>query len=85
MSCTQGTHRTGDRGERGRRRSWADTAAQLNELKTQLFGLTGETLKDQPDLAETLTQACAALKQELLDPNSVSSLTGRLKRRVVLD
>jgi len=63
----------------------ADTAAQLGELKTQLFGLTGETLKEQPDLAQKLSQACATLKQELLDPNSVSSLTGRLKRRVVLD
>ena len=42
-------------------------------------------LKEQPDLAEKLSQACAVLKQELLDPSSVSSLTGRLKRRVVLD
>ena len=50
-----------------------------------ILGLTGETLKEQPDLAEKLSQACAALKQELLDPNAVSSLTGRLKRRVVLD
>jgi hypothetical protein len=63
----------------------SDTAAQLNELKIQLFGLTGETLKEQPDLAEKLSQACAVLKQELLDPNAISSLTGRLKRRVVLD
>ena len=63
----------------------ADTAAQLSELKTQLFGLTGETLKEQPDLAEKLSQACSLLKQEILDPDSVSSLTGRLKRRVVLD
>ena len=63
----------------------ADTAAQLNELKNQIFGLTGETLKEQPDLAAKLSEACTVLKQELLDPNSVSSLTGRLKRRVVLD
>jgi hypothetical protein len=63
----------------------ADTAAQLNELKSQIFGLTGETLKEQPDLAQGLTQACAILKQDLLNPNSVSSLTGRLKRRIVLD
>lgn len=63
----------------------ADTAAQLSELKAQLFGVTGEDLKEQPDLAGKLSQACATLKQELLDPNSVSSLTGRLKRRVVLD
>jgi hypothetical protein len=63
----------------------ADPAAQLNELKSQLFGLTGETLKEQPDVAAQLSDACAALKQELLDPGSVSALTGRLKRRVVLD
>lgn len=63
----------------------ADTAAQLNELKSQIFGLTGETLKEQSDLAEKLSQACAVLKQELLDPSSVSALTGRLKRRVFLD
>jgi len=63
----------------------ADTAAQLSELKSQLFGLTGETLKEQPDLAEKLSQACAVLKQELLDPSRLSALTGRLKRRVVLD
>jgi hypothetical protein len=63
----------------------ADTAAQLSELKTQLFGVTGEDLSKQPDLAEKLSQACAVLKQEMLDPDSVSSLTGRLKRRVVLD
>ena len=62
-----------------------DTAAQLGELKAQIFGLTGETLKEQPDLAEKLSQACATLKQELPDPSAVSSLTGRLKRRVVLD
>jgi ElaB/YqjD/DUF883 family membrane-anchored ribosome-binding protein len=30
----------------------ADTAAQLSELKSQIFGLTGETLKEQPDLAD---------------------------------
>lgn len=63
----------------------ADTAAQLSELKTQIFGLTGESLQEQPDVAEKLSLACAALKQELLDPSAVSSLTGRLKRRVVLD
>lgn len=63
----------------------ADTAAQLNELKTQLFGVTGEELKEQPDLAEKLSQACALLKQEILDPGSVSALTGRLKRRVVVE
>jgi phage-related minor tail protein len=63
----------------------AETAEQLRQLKTQLFGVTGEDLASQPDLAEKLSQACAVLKQELLDPNSVSAVTGRLKRRVVLD
>lgn len=63
----------------------ADTAAQLNELKNQIFGLTGETLKEQPDLAAKLSEACAVLKKELLDPSSVPTLTGRLKRRVVLE
>jgi len=61
-----------------------ETAAQLNELKTQLFGVTGEDLAEQPALAEKLSQACALLKQEVLDPSSVSALTGRLKRKVVL-
>jgi hypothetical protein len=63
----------------------ADTAAQLNQLKAQLFGVTGEELKEQPDLAEKLSQACALLKHEVLDPSSVSALTGRLKRRVVVE
>lgn len=63
----------------------ADAAAQLNELKSQIFGLTGETLKEQLDLADKLSQACATLKQELLNPSSVSSLTGLLKRQAVLD
>jgi hypothetical protein len=61
------------------------TAKQLRQLKSQLFGITGETLKEQPDLAEKLSQACATLKQDVLDPKSVSAVTGRLKRRVVLD
>lgn len=63
----------------------ADTAAQLNQLKAQLFGVTGEELAQQPELAEKLSQACALLKQEVLDPSSVSALTGRLKRRVVVE
>ena len=63
----------------------ADAAAQLRQLKTQIHGVTGEDLAQQPALAEQLNQACAALKSEILDPGSVSALTGRLKRRVVLD
>jgi hypothetical protein len=70
------------RHERVQRRRHGRAARQL---KTQLFGVTGEDLASQPDLAEKLSQACAVLKQELLDPNSVSAVTGRLKRRVVLD
>jgi len=54
-------------------------------LRGQIFGPTGETLKEQPDLAEKLSQACVVLKQEQLDPSRVSSLTGRRMRRVVLD
>ena len=56
-----------------------------SRLQAELFSITGKNLNEQPDLAEKLSQACAALKNELLDPNSVSSLTGRLKRRVILD
>ena len=63
----------------------ADTAAQLQKLKAQIHGVTGEDLAQQPALATQLSQACALLKQEVLDPSSVSALTGRLKRRVVLD
>ena len=49
------------------------------------FTVTMGHVDQQPDLAAKLSEACAVLKQELLDPSSVSSLTGRLKRRVVLD
>lgn len=59
--------------------------SRFRRLKAQLFGVTGEDLANQPDLAEKLSQACAVLKQELLDPISVSAVTGQLKRRVVLD
>lgn len=63
----------------------ADTAAQLQKLKAQIHGVTGEDLAQQPALAAQLSQACALLKTEVLDPESISALTGRLKRRVVLD
>ncbi len=62
-----------------------NTAASLRQLKTQIFGVTGEDLSEQPDLANKLSQACATLKKEILHPGSVSALTGRLKRRVVLE
>jgi hypothetical protein len=32
-----------------------------------------------------LHRACQALKNSILDPEAVSQLTGRLRRRVVLD
>ena len=40
---------------------------------------------EQPDVAASLNRACAALKDNILNPDNVSQLTGRLKRRVVLD
>jgi hypothetical protein len=63
----------------------AGTAAQLKALKQQILGVTGEDLAEKPDLASKLSQTCAMLKAGVLDTASVSQLTGRLKRRVVLD
>jgi hypothetical protein len=63
----------------------ASTAAQLKALKQQILGVTGEDLAEKPDLASKLNQTCAMLKAGVLDSTSVSQLTGRLKRRVVLD
>ena len=62
----------------------ADAAAKLQQLKAQIQGVSGEELAQQPDLAAKLNEACMSLKKDMLDPSSVSSLTGRLKRRVVL-
>lgn len=62
----------------------ADAAAKLQQLKAQIQGVSGEDLAQQPGLAGKLNEACAALKRDMLDPSSVSALTGRLKRRVVL-
>lgn len=59
--------------------------AGLQQLRQKLFGITGETLKRQSDMAARLSEACKNLRQDLLDPDNISSLTGRLKRRVVLD
>ena len=36
-------------------------------------------------MAAKLSAACAALKRDVLNGANVSALTGRLKRRVVLD
>lgn len=63
----------------------ADAAAQLTELKQQITGVTGQELTHQPALATSLSQACQAIKNTILDPANISQLTGRLKRRVVLD
>jgi len=60
-------------------------AEQLTALKARIRGVTGEDLARQPDLAAQLARACRQIKGELLDDGSVSVLTGRLRRRVVLD
>ncbi len=62
-----------------------DTAAQLQKLKAQIHDISGEDLAQQPNLAAKLTQACSVIKSEVLDEDAISELTGRLKRRVVLD
>ncbi len=62
-----------------------EAAAKLKRLKQQIAGLTGQDLVEQPDVADRLNQACQALKAAVLDPENVSRLTGRLKRRVVLE
>ncbi len=63
----------------------ADAASKLARLKQQIVGLTGQDLAQQPDVAARLSAACQAIKNTVLDPANVSKLTGRLKRRVVLD
>ena len=63
----------------------ADAAGKLAQLKQQIAGLTGQDLAEQPDVAAKLSSACQAIKNQILDPGNVSKLTGRLKRRVVLD
>ncbi len=62
-----------------------DAAGKLAGLKQQIAGLSGQDLTQQPNTAEKLSRACQALKNHILDPDNVSSLTGRLKRRIVLD
>ena len=63
----------------------ADAAAKLTRLKQQIAGLSGQDLAQQPGVAQKLSRACQALKNHVLNPDAVSQLTGRLKRRVVLD
>ena len=62
-----------------------DAAGKLQQLKEQISGLSGQDLTAQPDVAAKLSRACQTLKNTILDPADVSALTGRLKRRVVLD
>lgn len=59
--------------------------AKLAQLKSQIVGLTGEELAQKPEVALQLHSACSLLRREIMDESSLSSLTGRLKRRVVLD
>ena len=63
----------------------ADAAGKLQKLKGEIAGLTGQDLAQQPDVAAKLSEACQALRSQMLDSRNVSKLTGRLKRRVVLD
>jgi hypothetical protein len=63
----------------------SDAAGKLAQLKQQIAGLTGQDLAQQPDVADKLSRACQTLKNHILNPENVSALTGRLKRRVVLD
>jgi methyl-accepting chemotaxis protein len=62
-----------------------DAAQKLARLKAQISGLTGQDLAQQSDVAAKLNRACQTLKNTMLDAAKVSQLTGRLKRRVVLD
>jgi len=62
-----------------------DAADKLTRLKQQIAGLTGQHLAEHPDVAARLTQACQTLRTHILAPDAVSQLTGRLKRRVVLE
>lgn len=63
----------------------SDATAKLAHLKSQIVGLTGEELAQKPEVALQLHSACSLLRREIMDESSLSSLTGRLKRRVVLD
>ncbi len=62
-----------------------DAASKLARLKQQIAGLSGQDLAQQPDVAEKLSRACRALRNHILNPEAIHQLTGRLKRRVVLD
>ncbi len=59
-------------------------ATQLEGLRQQIGGLSGQDLAEQPDVAAKLSEACAKLQEQMLAPEAVSAVTGRLRRRVVL-
>lgn len=63
----------------------ADAASRLAKLKGAIAGLTGQDLASQPDVAAKLSKACQVLRTQIMNPDNLSQLTGRLKRRVVLD
>ena len=63
----------------------AATAEEQVRLMAQISGLTGQDLAQQPDVAAKLSRACLALRNSMLDAAKVSELTGRRKRRGVLD
>jgi hypothetical protein len=63
----------------------SDAATRLAWLKQQIAGVTGQDLAQQPAVAEQLHNACQALRDHILNPKNVSEVTGRLKRRIVLD
>lgn len=63
----------------------AETGEKLAKLKSQIAGVSGEDLAQQPALAQQLAKACKLIKGDLTDAESISALTGRLRRRVVLD
>ncbi len=56
-----------------------------DDLDNIVAFITGQGLAQQPAAAEQLQKACQALRTHILSPENVSALTGRLKRRVVLD
>jgi len=63
----------------------SDSGSSAIRRFSHIAGLTGQDLAQQPDIADKLSRACQTLKDHILSSDSVSQLTGRLKRRVVLD
>ena len=63
----------------------SDAASKLDQLKQQIAGLTGQDLAENTDVAAKLSEACSLLRDQMLSTESVSALTGRLRRRVVLE